>query len=157
MNSKMQIVYLYESVEQVELAFYQAFGTGDLALMESVFADTNVSCTHPNSPTILGRDKVMENWEFVLKDIPQTSIHREILNISKSPDLEVRTVLESCDLNSCSGEKSQIYTTNVYVLQENGWKLQTQHASVCKIKTPLPKRDIKMTQIITPNVSMAIN
>ena len=83
MKSKMQLIYLYESVEQVESAFYEAFGTGDFELMESLFADDGVSCTHPNSPTVIGRDKVIANWQFILNDIPQTKIDREILSITK--------------------------------------------------------------------------
>ncbi|MGK0270121.1 MAG: hypothetical protein ACI88H_000756 [Cocleimonas sp.] len=53
--------FLYESVEQVELSFYEAFGTGDFILMESLFADHGVSCTHPNSRTIIGREKCISH------------------------------------------------------------------------------------------------
>jgi len=157
MKSKMQLIYLYESVEQVELAFYEAFGTGDFYMMESLFADEGVSCTHPNSPTIIGRDKVIENWEFVLKDIPQTIIDRKVLNVSKSNSIEVRQVIESYDLNNFTGKKSEVYTTNVYVLQENGWRLQTQHASLSKVNTPYPKESSTVLEFMTPATSLAIN
>ncbi len=157
MKSKMQLIYLYESVEQVELAFYEAFGTGNFDLMESLFADEGVTCTHPNSPTIIGRDKVIKNWEFILKDIPLTKIDREILNISKSNSIEVRQLIESYDLNDFTGQKSEIYTTNVYVLQENGWRLQTQHASLSKVKTPYPNENSSILEFMMPSPSMAIN
>jgi len=157
MNNQMRLINLFESVEHVERAFYEAFGTGDFALMESLYADEGVCCTHPNSPAIIGREKVIKNWEFVLKDIPQTVIKREVLNISRSPLLEVRQVLESYNLDDFSGRKSEIYTTNVYVFQENGWRIQMQHSSLCKINTPVPEETKYISELIYPQTSMAVN
>ena len=135
--------FLYKSVEQVELSFYQAFGTGDFVLMESLFADHGVSCTHPNTRTITGRKNVIDNWKFILEGIPKTIIDIEVLNVSKSKEVEVHQLIESFEISGKPGQMSEIFTTNVYVLQESGWKIQMQHASLAKITTPVPKRIIQ--------------
>ncbi|MEB8433588.1 nuclear transport factor 2 family protein [Cocleimonas sp. KMM 6892] len=132
MSAERKIDFLYESAEQVEIAFYKAFGEGDFLLMESLFADSGVSSTHPNNSTIIGRKKVVDNWEFLLEGIPQTTINREVLSVTKAPGIEIHLVLESFVADVITGELSEVYATNVYVLQENGWRLQTQHASLPK-------------------------
>lgn len=157
MNTKARLVNLYETVEQVELGFYKAFGLGDFVLMESLYADYGVSCTHPNSPTIVGRQNVIDYWKFILKDIPQIRIDVEALNIFKGEGVEVHQVLESFDLCPFSQGKSEVFTTNVYVLQENGWKLQMQHASLSKAKMHTPELESNDRVILDPQLSMVIN
>lgn len=130
MNNKMKLVCLYESAEQVELAFYYAFGTGDFALMESLYADHHVSYKHLNNPNIVGREKVIANWEFLLESIPITRIDIKTLSISSNKGFEERNVLESFVMNKASGERSEVFATNTYILQENGWRMQRQQTSL---------------------------
>ena len=130
MNTVKHLNYLYESAEQVELDFYKAFGDGNIALMESLFADHGVSCTHPDHSTIVGRKNVVDNWDFILTGFNKTTIDRQLLNVSKGQGVEVHLVLESFVSDELTGEMSEVFTTNVYVLQENGWRLQMQHASM---------------------------
>ncbi len=130
---------IYKNAEQVELAFYKAFGEGDFLLMESLFADEGVSCTHPEGATIIGRKNVLDNWEFILTDIPKTIINRQVLNVTQMQGAEIHLVLESFVADELTGEMSEVYTTNIYVLQEDGWRLQMQHASLTKEKSYSPE------------------
>ena len=157
MNSKRELNSVYESAEQVELAFYEAFGSGDFVLMESLHAKHGVSFSHPNSSTIVGRQNVIDNWEFVLKDIPKVLINTEILSIAKSQDIEVHQVLESFVVNELTGQKSEVFTTNVYVLQENGWRLQMQHASLAEVKISTSELILNESKVISLQTSSAIN
>ncbi|MGK0270122.1 MAG: ketosteroid isomerase-like protein [Cocleimonas sp.] len=153
----MKFICLYESVEQVEAAFYKAFGTGDFALMESLYADYGVSCTHPNSPTIIGRENVINNWEFVLEGISKIIIDTEVLSSFKGKGVEVRHILESFDVDYLTGKKSEVYTTSVYILQENGWRIQMQHVSMPKTKAIAPKSNLNVHKLLMPQKSTVLN
>ena len=129
MNVAKNRDFSYESAEQVELAFYKAFGEGDFILMESLIADKGVSYSHTGDVTLTGREKVVNNWQFLLTDIPKTQVDREIINVTHGDGVEKHLVLESFLSNKKTGEVSEIFTTNTYVEQENGWRLQVQNAS----------------------------
>jgi len=129
---------VFDSAEGVESAFYHAFGSGDFKLMESLYADSSVSCTHPGATTLVGREKVLTYWEFILEGIPKIYIDWQILCSTRYENVEVHQVLESYIINDYTQERSEIYTTNVFVLQDNGWRLQMQHTSLPEVKTMKP-------------------
>ena len=97
--------------------------------MESLFADTGVSCTHPGSSTVVGRKNVVNNWEFILEGIPKTIINRQILGVSKGQGVEVHLVLESFVADELTGEMSEVFELmSIYVKKMGG---------VYKCNTPL--------------------
>lgn len=157
MSAVRKIDFLYESAEQVELAFYKAFGQGDFLLMESLFADSGVSCTHPGNSTIIGRKNVVDNWEFILEGIPETIINRQLLSVTKAPGVEVHLVLESFVADELTGEMSEVFSTNVYVLQENGWRLQMQHASLPKQTSYSPEFFYNENNVMSLQMSNSLN
>lgn len=130
MNNKKNSNIPYESADQVELAFYKAFGNGDYNLMSSLFADKGVTYTHLDNPRITGRKKVLDNWEFVLTDIPKADIKRKLLNVIHNDGTETHLVLESFLADEETGKVAKILTTNTFVKQANGWRLQKQHTSL---------------------------
>ncbi len=157
MNAARKIDYLYESAEQVELVFYKAFGEGDFLLMESLFADTGVSCTHPGSSTVVGRKNVVNNWEFILEGIPKTTINRQILSVTRAQGVEIHLVLESFVADKLTGEMSEVFSTNVYIRQENGWRLQMQHASLPKEKAYSPEFFFNEDNVMSLQASTTLN
>ena len=157
MNAARKIEFLYESAEQVEVAFYKAFGEGDFLLMESLFADSGVSCTHPGSSTVVGRKSVVNIWEFILEGIPKTTINRRVLSGSKSHGVEVHLVLESFVADDLTGELSEVFATNVYVRQENGWRLQMQHASLPKQRTYSPEYFFSEDNVMSLQTNKTLN
>jgi hypothetical protein len=59
-------------------AFYLAFSVGDLAAMDSLWADRpDVVCMHPGWPALTDRDTVMESWARILgnPDQPEVGVH----------------------------------------------------------------------------------
>jgi len=150
MNKKQRIIGLYQSADEVELAFYEAFGSGDFTLMESLYADKNVSYTHAGNPTIIGREDVINNWKFILDGLPKKHIDRKVLNKTIFDNVEIHQVLESFELDRFTRKVSEVYSTNVFVLQDNGWRLQTQHASLSKVKKIAP--EYRYAEIIDINI-----
>lgn len=120
----------YSSADKVEDAFYKAFEEGNLMLMKGVFADENFSYSHPSSPLIMGRDDAIQYWEFLLTGINKTSIQRTMLNKVCNDNLEIHLVSEVTEFDDNSGRKSETITSNTYVKQSNGWRLQMQHSTL---------------------------
>jgi len=151
MNFKDRVVKaVFNNAEDVECAFYEAFGSGNFKLMESLFADSNVSCTHPGASTLVGRDKVIIYWKYILDGIPMALINWEILCSTRHENVEVHQVLESYVIDEHTREKSEVYTTNVFVLQDDGWRLQMQHSSLPETKK---QSSPKLSKIIYNNLS----
>jgi hypothetical protein len=157
MSAVRKIDFLYESAEQVELAFYKVFGEGDFLLMESLFADTGVSCTHPGNSTIIGRKNVVDNWKFILEDIPKTVINRQLLSVTRAQDIEIHLVLESFVADELTGEMSEVFATNVYIRQEDGWRLQMQHASLPKQTSYSPEFFYNENNVMSMQMSTSLN
>jgi len=130
MHKDNKLNFTYESAEQVELAFYEVFGEGNFPLMESLFAENGVTYSHLGDTEIIGRKKVIDNWQFILTDIPKVNINRDILNVSRNAAIETHLVLESFVIDKKTGKTSKIITTNTFIEQSNGWRLQTQTSSL---------------------------
>ena len=126
MIAEDNVGYSYESVNEVEKDFYHAFEQGDIELMKRVLADENVSYTHPSSPVIVGRQAVIDYWDFLLRGINETVIHRKLLNKINYNNIEIHLVSE---LDESNGKPSETITTNIFIKQKNGWRLQMQHSS----------------------------
>ena len=129
MSAVRDIEYFYKNANHVELDFYKAFGNGDFFLMEALIADDGVCYTHAGEGTVIGRQNVIDHWNLILDGIPQITIKRELLNVTQGDDVEIHLILESHICNEAESEMSFTYTTNTYIRQGNGWRLQMQHAS----------------------------
>ena len=133
MNLENKVEFFYESADKVEQSFYKAFGEGDIHLMKSVFADNNVSYTHPESSTIVGRQNVIDYWEFLLDGINKTNVNRKVLNKICNKSSELHVVLETFEIPEQDGKLSETITTNYYIKQKNGWRLQMQNSSYSSV------------------------
>ncbi len=129
---KDNISYFFESADKVENAFYRAFGEGDINLMKQLFADENVCFAHPNSPILIGRQNVINYWQLILEDIESATIHTEIINKICRKDFEIHLVSESFSVDDRFGQISETITTNFYIKQKDGWRLQMQQAFASK-------------------------
>ena len=122
--------YYFATADEAEAAFYSAFEMGDKDLMEALLADDNVSCIHPSSIPLVGRDDVLESWDQILETITESVIKVDVINRSNSNGIAVHLVTETfADSHNIDTEFSQALSTNVYIHQKNGWRLMMHHAS----------------------------
>ncbi|MEB8432035.1 nuclear transport factor 2 family protein [Cocleimonas sp. KMM 6892] len=122
--------YYFATADEAEAAFYSAFEMGDKDLMEALIADDNVSCIHPSSVPLVGREDVIESWNQILHAISGSVIKVEVMNRTNSNGVAVHLVTEIfADSDDIETEFSEVLATNVYVEQENGWRLMMHHAS----------------------------
>lgn len=122
--------YYFATAEEAEAAFYSALEIGDKELMEALLADENVSCIHPASVALVGKDEVLSSWKQILDSVQETGISFEVINRSNAKDVAIHLVIEKfSDSDDLDSDYSQALATNVYIHQSNGWRMMMHHAS----------------------------
>ena len=125
-----QPVYYFATPDEAEAAFYSAFEMGDVQLMDDVLAEQGVSCIHPGTSAIIGREAVLDSWRKILANIDEPAFYIEVLNRSELADVAVHLVSERIAKNhQPDAPTSLLFATNVYVLQTNGWRMLMHHSS----------------------------
>ncbi len=127
--------FYFATAEEAESAFYSAFEMADISLMQALFADQNVSCIHPNAMPIIGRTAVLSSWEKILSSLAEPAFYPEVLHRSEEGDevgnTAIHLVAERIAADHQIGtETSLVLATNVYIKQENGWRMMMHHSSL---------------------------
>ncbi|KAG9453238.1 hypothetical protein H6P81_006142 [Aristolochia fimbriata] len=118
------------SVISANTRFYDAFRNGDLATMQSLWANHgNVYCVHPGAGRIVGYDLVIQSWEAVLGFDYEFPLQIELQNIEVHVrgDVGYVTCIESIRTKG-SGWGKQI-ATNVFERIDGQWFICIHHAS----------------------------
>lgn len=104
-------------------AFYRAFASRDFAGMEAMWATgVPVACIHPGWNVLRGRDLVLASW-------------RSILSSDSSPDVMCGNasahVMGESAFVICEEQVAEdvLIATNVFILEQGGWKLAHHQAA----------------------------
>jgi ketosteroid isomerase-like protein len=125
-----QPAYYFTTPDEAESAFYSAFEMADLQLMDDVLADQDVSCVHPASAALIGREAVLDSWKKILSNIKEPAFYTDVLSRSVVGNMAVHLVAERIARDhQPDSPTSLLLATNVYVHQENGWRLLVHHSS----------------------------
>ena len=116
--------------KDAELAFYEAFESGDLAAMMAVWSiDDDIACVHPQGPRLDGRANIEAAWRNILPSSIGVRVKlteaREFLDQA----VAVHTVYENLWLPGESAPRPPILATNVYRYSKRGWHMVLHHAS----------------------------
>jgi len=127
--------FYFTTADEAESAFYSAFEMADIGLMNSLMADLNVSCIHPNAMPIVGRDAVLASWEKILASLAEPAFYPEVLHRSVEGNdvgnTAIHLVVERIAADHKIGtETSLVLATNVYIKQKNGWRMMMHHSSL---------------------------
>jgi ketosteroid isomerase-like protein len=122
----------FTSAEEAESAFYEAFGTLDLALMERVWgADDAAVCVHPGGDLLQGQLAVMQSWREIFSSAARPRITFRVLRTQSEGGIAVHLVEEMIRPGgSPEAKASRVLASNVYRLEPNGWRLCQHHASL---------------------------
>jgi ketosteroid isomerase-like protein len=111
--------------------FYQAFESGDMKLMRSIWAvGENVHCIHPGSGRISGYDMVISSWELMIgpeSGAPPLKIELHNLEVQVKDGLAYVTCLEVVRTQGSSWGKQ--LATNIFEKRDGKWYICMHHAS----------------------------
>ncbi len=123
---------IFTTPEQAETAFYRAFETLDLALMQRVWgAGAEVACLHPGGDLLLGAPAVLASWRQILQGARPPSLQFRRLQAQGDAAIRVHLVEELISPSGdADGDPTRVLATNVYRREGEGWRLQLHHASL---------------------------
>ena len=118
------------TAEEAEAEFYDALREADLDRLMAMWADDEeIACVHPGGPRVVGTVAVRAGFEAVLVNGP---VHIEIADVRRldTGDCAVHHVTEQVQMMGKRGlQTAYVMVTNVYVRQEDGWRMVCHHAS----------------------------
>ena len=118
----------FTTPDEAEAAFYRAIEHADMAALEDIWsADEAIVCIHPGTARIEGRANVMESFRELFLDAPSLGFSIVDTLETGNESLAVHLVREEIALD---GELvSVMLATNVYQVEQGGWRLLLHHAS----------------------------
>ena len=118
---------VFASAMECERAFYQAFSACDLAAMEAVWAEDELSCIHPGAGALRTRDAVLDSWAAIFQNAIPPRIRVHVLSRVSDGGLAVHLVQEHI---SHQEQTSHVLATNVFRRFGDGWRMIAHHGSV---------------------------
>ncbi len=117
--------------EAAEEAFYAAFATLDLAGMGALWVqDQRPFCVHPGGDLLEGRRAVLESWREIFSGSEPPAIEHRLLGSFQSGDLAIHLVEEMIQPRGSGGQANRVLATNVYVREDDCWRMAEHHASL---------------------------
>lgn len=119
---------LFKTPEEAEAAFYEAIEQADIKALDEVWSgDENIVCVHPGASRIEGRRAVMDSYVELFSDAPILSFSIVDALYTGNESLAIHLVREEIELD---GEVvSVMVATNIYHVEEGGWRMLLHHAS----------------------------
>jgi len=118
----------FRTPEDAEAAFYEAIERADIDALERVWSvDDAIVCIHPGTERIEGRWNVLESFRQMFDDAPALDFRIVDTLATGNDGIAVHLVRERIALD---GELvSVMVATNVYQIENGGWRMLLHHAS----------------------------
>ncbi len=111
--------------------FYKAFNARDLSAMKDIWSShQNVTCVHPGWSPLNGFESIINSWQGIFKNSGNMDIQISDINMLTSNDLAWVSCVEKLYTIASHGVlASQVFSTNLFKLNKDGWKMIMHHAS----------------------------
>ena len=111
--------------------FYKAFNARDLDAMKKVWSSNeNVTCVHPGWNPLNGFEPIMKSWEGIFKNSGNMNIEASNVSVIASEGLAWVSCVEKLYTIATHGVlASEVFSTNLFKLEEGSWKMVIHHAS----------------------------
>lgn len=120
----------WDSPEDAERAFYQAFEAGDPQAMMRVWDETtDVCCIHPMGKALFGVDAVRDGWREIFASGQRLQFSAESAIRQIGADLAVSVVHEHIRVVGQDKTSPPMLATNVYRRTAAGWRMTLHHVS----------------------------
>ena len=139
----------FESPQDAEDAFYDAFEEANLENMMSAWADTDdIICIQPMREQVKGREAVSQTWQELFASDAKVEIEIHHQHWLDAENIAVHVVHEQLIINGDRKHKPPaLIATNMYQQTEQGWRMLLHHAS------PPPPPPMPHAPGMTPGVS----
>jgi limonene-1,2-epoxide hydrolase len=119
---------LFKTPIEAERAFYEAIEQADMKALDEVWSsDENIVCVHPGATRIEGRQAVMDSFVELFSDAPSLNFSIVDALYTGNDSLAVHLVREEIELDG--QVVSIMVSTNIYHVEEGGWRMLLHHAS----------------------------
>lgn len=118
----------FKTPEEAEIAFYEAIEQADIRALGRVWSlDDNIVCIHPGANRLEGRAQVLESFSEMFAEAPAIGFSISDALHTESDGLAIHLVREEIELD---GQLvSVMVSTNIYHLEDGGWRMLLHHAS----------------------------
>ena len=131
----------FSTPEAAESAFYAAFEARDLDTMMAVWASNDhIACIHPLAAPLNGRLAVVTGWSSMFEAAEQFRIQVELAHEIREANQVIRIVREYLVIGQETEPRPPILATNVYVREDDGWRMVLHHASPLQVGGTPPAR-----------------
>jgi len=124
----------YASADDVEAAFYDAFGRCDLESMQALWAERDSVCAHPGAEPLADFEAIVRSWAMIFRDAQRPSVRINVMRRVGNDDVAVHLVEEHISSPGTPGGEAVVFATNVYRHEERGWLMVTHHASLVSVR-----------------------
>ena len=123
-----------QAVLAANLRFYSAFQSLDVEAMAQVWAKEDwVQCVHPGWHLLLGWDEVRESYVRIFSNMQRAKLALSSVWVHMHGEIAWVCCTEHItSLYPGDFDEAHVQATNIFILQEKGWRLASHHAS------PLP-------------------
>ena len=122
---------MFDSSDQAEEAFYEAFSRGELADMMRVWATSaDIVCVHPGGPRLTGVEEIRRSWAQIFHGGMPRSFTLRGCHILASGEQRIHLLEENISVPGTNFVSPPVLATNVYRRQAQGWRMILHHASV---------------------------
>jgi ketosteroid isomerase-like protein len=124
-----------DDVAEINLEFYAAIESGDLARVQALWDDADdVACVHPGWPPVRGRSRVLRSWAVIMANTAYIQFFPTGVDVAVSGDVAVvacehSLLARTSDSEAGLGETARVVATNVFRRRDDGWRLWAHHAS----------------------------
>jgi ketosteroid isomerase-like protein len=123
------------AVEAVNAAFYEAFETADLDMMQDLWLEgPGTICVHPGALPVRGTGPITRSWALIMANTPYIQFFLTDLEV----DVIGGVATVTCTENVLTGDETtgpevfggaRAVATNVFRHTDAGWRLWIHHAS----------------------------
>ncbi len=124
----------FESADQVESVYYEAFTHGDADVMVAIWSKQQANCIHPGSGLIETYEAVSRSWRHILSPGKEMKMDYQVLSKNQSDEMVVHIVEEK--IHMVDQQTVIVIATNIYKKCTPGWQIILHHGSVVQSQVP---------------------
>ena len=135
----------YEEVIKVNERFYNALGTRDLEMMDTVWVkDSRAGCVHPGWIMLRGWQAIRQSWENVFDPRDRVDIVLSGISVEIKGDIAWLTCIQELTyINRDPITMNMSQSTNIFERRDSSWLMVLHHASPIPITNYIEEGELQ--------------